>query len=75
MKRLDVNRWHEKLVLAAIILSCGLVMQADPPMHKTKLTKGSELGRNWKSDPAAVPAAHPGKTVKAQKMREAVAYR
>jgi hypothetical protein len=34
MRRLDVNRLPGKMVLAAIILSCGLVMQSPPPKER-----------------------------------------
>jgi hypothetical protein len=72
MKRLTV-RWHEKLVLAAIILSCGLVMQADPPAHK-HAKNVSNPGRNWKSD-TGTRVAQQMRSAKASKMREQVASR
>lgn len=72
MKRLAV-RWHEKLVLAAIILSCGLVMQADPPV-RNHVKNVSNPGRNWKSD-TGTPVAQQMRSGKLHKMRDQVASR
>jgi hypothetical protein len=72
MKRFTV-RWHEKLVLAAIILSCGLVLQADPPAHK-HAKNVSNPGRNWRSD-TGTHAAQQMRTAKLNKVRDQVASR
>jgi hypothetical protein len=74
MKRLEVSRWHEKLVLAAIILSCGLVMQAEPPTHQAKARDVPDVGHYAKQVPAAHATAteHTARAAKLHRMRNAV---
>ena len=55
-----------KLVMAGIILSCGLVMNADPNDKRPRAKRVSVAeARTWQGLRAAESLARPGKTVKA----------
>jgi len=56
----------EKLVMAAVILSCGLVAHSDPSAreHKEKHASASDL-HTWSVIPGAPATAHPAKVARA----------
>lgn len=56
MKRLAIKRLPEKMMMAAIILSCGFVLQGEPTAVKEKkvadthrVQKAQNLERSWHS--------------------------
>jgi hypothetical protein len=43
-----MKRFPEKMVMAAIILSCGFVMHGEPSAQRAKAKRSSSAeGRNW----------------------------
>lgn len=69
MKRLAVKRLHEKVVLAAIILSCGLVMQADPPAGSGKVKTGPVVSHKVQPAQPGASRLHHARNVKEPRAR------
>lgn len=64
-----MKRFPEKTVMAAIILSCGFVMNADPSAQRAKAKRlGSEAPKV--SVAAQTPVGHPARAAKALALRD-----
>lgn len=74
MKRLT-QKTHEKVVLAAIILSCGLVMHADPPAKQKQAKAGPAVSHPTEHSATAADRSHSSRPSKTVRLREQASLR
>lgn len=67
-----MKRLPEKTMMAAIILSCGFVMQSDPP-EPPRQAKGAENARIKRASEPAKSSQHAAKEARTSTRRDASA--
>ena len=65
-----MKRFPEKMVMAAIILSCGFVMHAEPSAQRLNTKRAHGVaGRSWQMNYAAGASVHSARPAKSSYFR------
>lgn len=66
-----MKTWRGKLILAAIILSCGFAMHAEPTAQRQAAKRAAVAGeRDWQTTRAAEASAQNARTKRTLALRE-----